>query len=738
MKVFSMPALCFYLLVCCLLCSCIETKKYFNSNCTCDPLLQVCDCVQGECGCDTSNKCECDPSSQVCDCVQGECGCDASDKCDCEPSDKVDGYKRIPLKELQGWDDGLCLDGDYMVASFDRINNYIKYYILAGDGGGLYLLLNEQGVVLEVGNGSNCAYVTRTEGYYLLSWFDADGALCGSMVNCSEDELLSHSSVSANNLFDTAFLKNALRLLANLGDAEISDISLFNADVYAFLDDVINSYANRASDFLDGSVDFTVVPFSVLCEKNDSSLYKPYRNLAYGNCKIVVDSISKVDSKNIEIFLRVDGVNTIPSHLYHKYYDEPENLARNAISCGVVGYYDSVPYYNRSVPHYKYEVLLNNRDTESQSLKIVKNVPSSGKRLLFKGFIRNSRLLDEAHNVNANHIAYDDIYEISALDGHITKFEYVSKELRGDSVILNYNVTGHIASLEMIAEWGVYYLDDNKKYHYYPSDFGKKGNPSQDEYMGADTDTLELQFKVNKKDFVEHRKDIKLGVYVVGGYEQQYSTSEPQTFALWYFIGCDNNNHIHAVDLGLSVKWACCNVGATKPEEAGGYYAWGEIEEKAFYKWYNYKFAIHDTVVDNLTILKYNTNNDSEWFDNKTVLEPEDDVAQVKLGNGWRMPTKAEMEELITKCSWKWTTVNGVKGYKITSKLNEQQNSIFLPAVGGYSGYSETLLSGTSGYWTSTIYDPWYTDACGCFFSVSKLMSGESRCCGYPVRPVIE
>ena len=130
-----------------------------------------------------------------------------------------------------------------------------------------------------------------------------------------------------------------------------------------------------------------------------------------------------------------------------------------------------------------------------------------------------------------------------------------------------------------------------------------------------------------------------------------------------------------AVDLGLSVKWATHNVGATKPEEYGGYYAWGETEEKDNYSWSTYKWCKGSSS----TMTKYCTNSSDGAVDGKTVLDPEDDVAHVKWGGDWRMPTKAELDELLTKCTLEWTSLNGVLGYKVTGPNG---NSIFLPSAG--------------------------------------------------------
>ena len=137
-------------------------------------------------------------------------------------------------------------------------------------------------------------------------------------------------------------------------------------------------------------------------------------------------------------------------------------------------------------------------------------------------------------------------------------------------------------------------------------------------------------------------------------------------------------NGYEYVDLGLSVKWATCNVGASKPEEYGGYYAWGETEEKKEYNEGNYLYYKNGSYM--------NIGND--------IAGTEYDVAHVKWGGSWRMPTRAEQDELREKCKWKWTTINGVNGYKITSKTN--RNSIFLPVTGYHYG------AGIGRYWSSS------------------------------------
>ena len=186
-----------------------------------------------------------------------------------------------------------------------------------------------------------------------------------------------------------------------------------------------------------------------------------------------------------------------------------------------------------------------------------------------------------------------------------------------------------------------------------------------------------------------------------------------------------------AVDLGLpsGLKWATCNVGATTPEEYGGYYAWGEIEEKANCAWNTYKWCNGSN-----TMTKYCTNSSSGTIDNKIVLDPEDDVAHVKWGGNWRMPTSAEQYELLENCTWQWTSVNGVNGYKVTGPNG---NSIFLPAAGCRYG-SDVIDRGSDGiYWSSSLGSGDGSDAYLLYFNDGHYdWSYNYRYYGQSVRPV--
>ena len=186
------------------------------------------------------------------------------------------------------------------------------------------------------------------------------------------------------------------------------------------------------------------------------------------------------------------------------------------------------------------------------------------------------------------------------------------------------------------------------------------------------------------------------------------------------------------VDLGLSIKWATCNVGADKPEENGILYAWGETEPKNILDPRNWMTGKWGNVMFGFT--KYNTNSEYGTVDNKTTLDPEDDVAHVKWGGSWRMPTIQELRELVESCSFEITTINGIKGFKISSRvIGFAGRSIFLPAA----GYCEGSLICNNGIICTLWSNCGSCDNAWCLHLYERPSVIQSlRRNGFPIRPV--
>ena len=220
-------------------------------------------------------------------------------------------------------------------------------------------------------------------------------------------------------------------------------------------------------------------------------------------------------------------------------------------------------------------------------------------------------------------------------------------------------------------------------------------------------------------------------------------TGTPSMFGSDRFFGmsvrpvCPKRQEHEWVDLGLSVKWATCNVGAEKPEDYGDYFAWGETQPKENYDWTTYKYCkgTDKTMTKYCTNSSYGSYGYNGFTDNKTVLDPEDDAATVNWGGAWRMPTDAEMTELVEQCTWTWTTQNGVNGHKI---VGPNGNSIFLSAASFKYGTSHDLVGLLGTYWSSSLYITYSPYAFYLEFGTGSfgLFPGEDRCIGKPVRPI--
>ena len=150
------------------------------------------------------------------------------------------------------------------------------------------------------------------------------------------------------------------------------------------------------------------------------------------------------------------------------------------------------------------------------------------------------------------------------------------------------------------------------------------------------------------------------------------------------YLTCPDDHHPHLIDLGLpsGTKWACCNVGASKPEDYGGYYSWGETEVKEVYNWDTYLWGRSAEDVDDI---------------GSDIAGTEYDAATANWHSPWRMPSFDQIKELLDNTTSVWTTQNSVNGCKFTGSNG---GTIFLPDAGIRWESGPVSLGGR--YWSST------------------------------------
>ena len=206
-------------------------------------------------------------------------------------------------------------------------------------------------------------------------------------------------------------------------------------------------------------------------------------------------------------------------------------------------------------------------------------------------------------------------------------------------------------------------------------------------FMSNGKDTESIVTMAPMADATEANK-IEETVEFVQNESEQENTSE--NIEPDCYLKCPDDNHPHKIDLGLpsGTKWACCNVGAKSPESFGGYYAWGEIADKKNFGGENYTHCDYNP--------PFTTFHDL----GSSICGTEYDIAHVKWGKGWQMPSKDQFDELLDNCKTKRTTVKGVNGWLFLSKNNGGE--LFLPAAGHIEGADSDVRGDNGDYWTGT------------------------------------
>ena len=273
------------------------------------------------------------------------------------------------------------------------------------------------------------------------------------------------------------------------------------------------------------------------------------------------------------------------------------------------------------------------------------------------------------------------------------------------------------------------------------------------ELLSIVTDKGTAVYRVTEKNFLPGK------VYTLNLTVNLYAVGATNAIDNWNGDNCTseevlevNPDVLEAVDLGgpNGIKWANKNVGASIESDYGTYFAWGETvgltvlgstttpapgNTKTTFEPINYTLCNFTTD----KIIKYCLDEQYGTVDNKTVLDLSDDAANVKSGNGWRMPTTAEFEWLILKCTWTWTTRNGVAGMLVTSnETGYTSNSIFLPAAGHIDNTRFHDNSTIGYYWSSNVSSSSHYAFHLVIENNGYIYAQNSRYLGLPVRPVYD
>lgn len=203
-------------------------------------------------------------------------------------------------------------------------------------------------------------------------------------------------------------------------------------------------------------------------------------------------------------------------------------------------------------------------------------------------------------------------------------------------------------------------------------------------------------------------------IHFASGNHQWFPVSKVDSVS---FASVDESELHEAVDLGLSVLWATCNVGGSRPEDLGGRFAWGETEEKRSFYETNYIFF----------------QNEQYEYIGTNICGTKYDVARQRWGGQWRMPTRSELAELTSRCTWTAETLNGVRGYRVTATNG---NSIFLPAAGYQNGAVPSEVGEGGFYWSGSLNREMISAAYNLNFRGYDAEWSANRAYGFSIRAV--
>lgn len=310
----------------------------------------------------------------------------------------------------------------------------------------------------------------------------------------------------------------------------------------------------------------------------------------------------------------------------------------------------------------------------------------------------------------------DDFVEVSAYDCpvKITEFKQTGSSYDKDSYFNDgryYDYKFECATTvaiddkverSKVEDWGYVYKDPD----------GQEKHISLNAFSSPYTDSRYAYYRN------ESSSTATLYGYIKYKGDNEYYYDEPKDYPLNHGQRlCPDDHHPHAIDLGLpsGTKWACCNVGASSPEKYGGYYAWGETEEKSVYNPGTYQYCTAVLVDrDYWNTVYHNIGSD--------IAGTSYDVAHVKMGGSWQMTSHDQQKELINNCTTKWATIDGVTG---TIVIGKNGNHIFFPAGGYYNEYGHDEANSCGCYWSSTSFNSkgYTVDDCGQILYFNSSMS---------------
>lgn len=646
-------------------------------------------------------------------------------------------YYKIPANELNGWDEGFYYANEYgtvcpyyIVSSTDSVNGDIIVCLNETSNmdaeKSLIFHFSKEGDVLKV----------LFSGYHFEAQSEDDKV--NFVIYDTEGNAMGGFSVPYVKIDTMAITRspffNSKGELSKSKTLKFAEFMEKGANVLGNAWNLsAGNYGEVVADFLLGTMTGSVKSIFARMFVPQAAKeilgwhYEETKHSFMGNADIQISSVKRTSETNITIEGKISNISSIPP-------------SRLVVADGQIGYTSNKVYYGIAVGKNAYPGLYMNENCTDLQMVTKEDFSFtfymeeiSGEELYFRPFlIPESKIQLEGDLLPdfLTCIRYGEAKRFVDMTVELSNFKQVKCEKHGDEYNVQFTIDGKIPELfDDLAGWGIKVSAKSKS-----KDWGlyyaTKENPES--YFAPAENTFTCDIKITEDDITDGGI-VRIAKVIItpfisyrGGILADYL--EDKSYTLIISTSCEfcpDINHPHAIDLGLpsGTKWACCNVGASSPEGYGGYYAWGETEEKESYYWEDYKY--HNGSVGEFSYIGSNISGTSY------------DVAHVKWGGSWRMPTHDEIKELVNNCTWKWTAQNGVKGQLVTGPNG---NSIFLPAAGDCDD-SYFLNCGSIGfYWSATLNEYLSTYAYILYFSdgYSSSRDYKHREKGLAVRPVTD
>lgn len=697
---------------------------------------------------------------------------------------------QIAEEDLNGWEIGYSLGDEYVVAYHEESDNTLV--MMKNKNGaeaeeGLTLCFNEDGEIIRVGTLGKVYDVKYEDDNIILYRINEDGLYEEEVIpinqNAQSRRVLMRA-ISINDIIQ--LITNGINFVSNVaqGGTVATDVHNWKWDW-----DTVGDTGWLLIGIGTGGIPGAIITVGKeVFDHYNNQQNEQNRAVLYGDCTISIDEIRPDNANSVTyVYATVRNANTLPDYVFRVMYDHVCNEeTRNLVSCGIVVRAHN-EYVTAHINDYRSRTTQLNGDVKYGSeanllftipgLDLTKNLST----YYFRPYLTSTRLETNYGDVKEGYIKYGETVPYTAFNGEIVEFKQYSADYSTDLDgygFVHYFTTAHanITSLDNVEEWGVYILEEDGTYRYEPSEFK----------AAKLEDWITLYFNINKIDYDEINNDyffaskkIKMGVYQklknpTGNYDYlSYFYSEPQEYELTYdekptaktgdYVSVTSTSAVVKSKYEYCTFWnATCGIEYTNndktetlivfpnnedeqeinlteltPNTTYKYRAFYEVKGKKEYGEYK-SFKTEENLL-------CPDSNHPHWIDlglpsgtlwrccNEGASTPEAYGGYYQFGQVSSAPTLEQIKELVSNCTYQWTTQNGINGGKFTGPNG---GSIFLPAAGyGWDGELYDVGSGGD-YWSSTPNDEYV--AFGLDFDGGYVIGYDwhDRYCGLSVRPV--